>query len=47
MKAEIRIASTATDKEKYYPFDVKNIFGLVKLYYRAKKMKAKAVYLFF
>ena len=47
MKAQIRILATPETKERNLTFTPKNIFAVIRLYYRAKKMKADQFNLFF
>ena len=44
MKAEIHIKVKEGSKEKYHILHVKTIFGMIRAYYKAKRIGAHVVY---
>lgn len=46
MKAQIRIKSVGKTPEKKHVYNVKNIIDYIRIYFKAKKMKADAIFFF-
>lgn len=47
MKAEIRISATKDSGEKHLASAPKNIFQVIRLYYKARKLKATGLLIWF